>query len=138
MIINFDIGKKNYSSLQNINDMQKYNEAFLRITTEIINDTNIKTKFNELSDLMNKMYIKEEKKEENKINKEEKNNEKNENIIEEKSNNNNIKRYNPSDDKYENFKISEVKELKSFEVKYNISNLLILHDRRLLTVPKLL
>ena len=134
MVINFDIGKKNYSSLQNINDMQKYNEAFLRITTEIINNTNIKTKFNKLSDLLNKKEIKEEKKEENKINKEEKNTGKNENIIEEKSNNNNIKRYNPSDDKYENFQISRVKELKSFEVKYHISDLLILHDRRLLTV----
>lgn len=50
------------------------------------------------------------------------------------ANNNNIKRYNPSDDKYEDFKISGLKELKSFEVKYNISDLLILHDRRLLTV----
>ena len=132
MVTNFDIGKKNYSSLQNINDMQKYNEVFVRITTEIINDTNVKTKFSELSDLLNKMSIREEKKEENKINKEEKNTGKNENIIED--NNNNIKRYNPSDDKYENFHISGVKELKYFEVKYNISNLLILHDRRLLTV----
>ena len=118
--------------MQNINDMQKYNDAFVRITTEIINDTNIKTKFSELSDLLNRMSIREEKKEENKINKEENNTGKNENIIED--NNNNIKRYNPSDDKYENFQISGVKELKSFEVKYNISDLLILHDRRLLTV----
>jgi hypothetical protein len=135
MVTNFDIGKKNYSSLQNINDMQKYNDAFMRITTEIINDTNIKTKFSELSDLLNRMSIREENKinkEENKINKEENNTGKNENIIED--NNNNIKRYNPSDDKYENFQISGVKELKSFEVKYNISDLLILHDRRLLTV----
>lgn len=114
--------------MQNINDMQKYNDAFVRITTEIINDTNIKTKFSELSDLLNRMSIREE----NKINKEENNTGKNENIIED--NNNNIKRYNPSDDKYENFQISGVKELKSFEVKYNISDLLILHDRRLLTV----
>ena len=125
MVTNFDIEKKNYSSLKNINDMQKYNDTFMRITTEIINDTNIKTKFSELSDLLNKMSIKEEKKEENKINKEEKN------IIED--NNNNIERYNPSDDKYENFQLSRVKELKSFEIKYNISDLLILHDRRLLT-----
>ena len=132
MVTNFDIGKKNYSSLQNINDMQKCNDAFVRIATEIINDANIKTKFGELSDLLNKMSIREVKKEENKINKEEKNTGKNENIIED--NNNNIKRYNPSDDKYENFQISGVKELKFFEVKYNISDFLILHDRRLLTV----
>jgi hypothetical protein len=78
------------------------------------------------------MSIREEKKEENKINKEENNTGKNENIIED--NNNNIKRYNPSDDKYENFQISGVKELKFFEVKYNISDFLILHDRRLLTI----
>ena len=133
MVTNFDIGKKNYSSLQNINDMQKYNDVFVRIITEIINDTNIKTKFSELSDLLNKMSIIQEKKEENKINEEEKNTGKNENIIEDK-NYNNIKRYNPSDDKYENFKINEIKELKSFEVKYEIDDILILHDRRLLTV----
>jgi hypothetical protein len=66
MVTNFDIGKKNYSSLQNINDMQKCNDVLVRIATEIINDTNIKTKFSELSDLLNKMSIIQEKKEEKK------------------------------------------------------------------------
>ena len=146
MVINFDIRKRNYSSLQNINDIMLYNNTFMQKITEIINDNNIKTKFNDLLDLFNKMSFNEEKiNEENKINEKEeteKENKKekkemipenNEDTLEDKNYYDNIKRYNPSDDKYENFQIDKLKEIKSFEVKYDIKKIKILHDRRLLT-----
>ena len=153
MVKNFDMRKRNYSSLQNINDIKQYNNFFMQKITEIINDNNIKTKFNELLDLFNQMSFNEEKKnEENKINenketgkeseteegnnneKKEKNDESNEDTIEDKNYYDNIKRYNPSDNKYENFQISKMNEIKSFEVKYDIQKIIILHDRRVLTI----
>ena len=51
----------------------------------------------------------------------------------EETNSDNIKRFDPSDNKYENFKISQLKELNSFSTKYDIEMLMILHDRRLLS-----
>ena len=146
MIINFDVRKRNYSSLQNINDIKLYNKSFMQKITEIINDNNIKTKFNDLLDLFNKMSFNEEtinegnkkceneeSEEENKKDKKETNTGDNDDTIEDKNYYDNIQRYNPSDDKYENFQINKVKELKSFEVKYDIEKIKMLHDRRLLT-----
>ena len=146
MVTNFDIRKRNYSSLQNINDTRLYNNTFMQKITEIINDNNIKTKFNDLLDLFNKMSFNEEKiGEENKINeneeteegnqneKKEATPESNEDTLEDKNYYDNIQRYNPSDDKYENFQIDKLGEIKSFEVKYDIKKIKILHDRRLLT-----
>jgi hypothetical protein len=71
MVENFDFRKKNYSSLQNINDIKQYNKNFMQSITEIISDNNIKTKFNELLDLFNKISFNEEKRKEKNINKNE-------------------------------------------------------------------
>ena len=139
MINNYDIRKRNYSVLQNINDMRMHNNMFTKSFSEIINDHNLKTKFSDLMEIYNKMSFKENsndkknealEKEDNKIENEE---EKNDDKIGD-DNYENIKRYNPSDDKYENFKINNIKELTSFTTKYNIKNLMILHDRRILSI----
>ena len=147
MVINFDVRKRNYSTLQNINDIKLYNKSFMQKITEIINDSNIKTKLNDLLDLFTQMSFNEEKINEenkkceneesegdNKNEKKETNAENNNETIEDKNYYDNIQRYNPFDDKYENFQINKVKELKTFEVKYEIEKMKMLHDRRLLTI----
>jgi hypothetical protein len=79
-----------------------------------------------------------EEKTDNTENKKEDNNivEENNNKNEEDDNNDNIKKYNPLDDKYENFEIDKIKELQSFTTKYDNKNLLILNDRRILSYQK--
>ena len=147
MVENFDFRKKNYSSLQNINDIKQYNKNFMQSITEIISDNNIKTKFNELLDLFNKISFNEEKRKEKNINKNENkeieeenkkkklmNVESNVDTIEDKNYYDNIKKYNHSDDKYENLKVDEMNIIRSFEVKYDVSKILVLHDKRLLTI----
>ena len=132
LINNYDIRKRNYSVLQNINDMRIHNNIFTKNFSEIINDHNLKTKFSDLMEMYNKMSFKENNnvKENEPLEKEE---EKNDDKIED-DNYENIKRYNPSDDRYENFEINKIKELKTFTTKYNIKNLFILNDRRLLSI----
>ena len=148
MVKNFDMRKRNYSLLQNINDIKQYNNIFMQKITEIINDNNIKTKFNELLYLFNQMSFNEENqinenketgtetetKEGDNNEKKEKNDESNGYTIDDKNYYDNIKRYNPSDNKYENFHISKMNEIKSFEVKYDIKKIMTLHDRRVLTL----
>ena len=148
MLKNFDIRKRNYSILQNINDIKNYNNNLMKDITEIINDKNIKTKFKYIIDMGDKMAFKEketsetinenEEKTDNTENKKEDNNiaEENNNKNEEDDNNDNIKKYNPLDDKYENFEIDKIKELQSFTTKYDNKNLLILNDRRILSYQK--
>jgi len=119
IINNFDIKKKNYSIMQNIKFLNKYNTNFILKINNIINDNNIRIKFNNLMEFYNKMVLGdiskiEEKKEENE---------------------NKVKKYNPSDDKYENFNIKNIKELQSFEVQCNNPLFFTcLNDRRILLV----
>ena len=55
-------------------------------------------------------------------------------IIPEKNNDKNIiENYAPSVDKYENFSVSKIKELKNFTTKNEINKLLVLNDGRVLT-----
>ena len=121
IINNFDIKKKNYSIMQNIIFLNKYNTNFILKINNIINNNNIRIKFNNLMEFYNKMVLEdiskiEEKKEE----------------IENK-----VKKYNPSDDKYENFNIKNIKELQSFEVQCNNPLFFIcLNDRRILLVDE--
>ena len=121
IINNFDIKKKNYSIMQNIIFLNKYNTNFILKINNIINNINIRIKFNNLMEFYNKMVLEdiskiEEKKEE----------------IENK-----VKKYNPSDDKYENFNIKNIKELQSFEVQCNNPLFFIcLNDRRILLVDE--
>ena len=135
IINNFDIKKINYLQIQNINDLKKYNSNFMGNITEINKEENIKFKFIELINLYKKMSLgnneEEEEKDENEIIE---NNEDNEDDEDEENYIKNIKRFNPLDNKYESFEIKNLKEIKQFETKYEIQHILILHDRRLLTV----
>ena len=105
--------------MQNIIFLNKYNANFILKINNIINNNNIRIKFNNLMEFYNKMVLEdiskiEEKKEENE---------------------NKMKKYNPSDDKYENFNIKNIKELQSFEVQCNNPLFFIcLNDRRILLV----
>ena len=142
MVKNFDIRKRNYSILQNMNDIKNFNNNFIGNITEILNDKNIKTKFNSIIELGDKMAFKEKakfEKEEDKENntiKGEDNIEENDDKIEEENNNDNVKRYNPSDDKYENFKLKNLEEIQSFTTKYDNEKVMILNDRRILSYQK--
>ena len=143
IINNFDIRKRNYSTLQNIIDIRKYNSKFMINISEIINDKNIKTKFNDLMEMMNKICLEDEnnneEKRKNEIKKEDNkkkvmNTGNNNSKIEEINNgSDNIKNNNFSDDKYEKFNLNKLKELQSFECKYEIIIMKILNDKRLLS-----
>ena len=74
-----------------------------------------------------------EEKKEDEDNEEIENKEKEENEI-------NIPKYNPEDDKYENFNIAKIKKLKTFNFKLknkNIEIMLVLQDRRILLVSQI-
>ena len=150
IINNYDMRKKNYYILQNINDIKNYNIDFIKNLANIINNENHISKFTKLMELYDKIGFKKPKnfKTENDIFKYKEENTKTEN---EKKDNTNEKpenfadnilkksdiilEYNPSDNKYENFNINEIKELKSFKPKYKIyfDKSFILNDGRLLT-----
>ena len=141
LIKNFDIRKRNYSILQNINDLMKNNNIFMTNVTEIINDNNLKTKFNSLIDMANKMSFKDKEKEEtgniitefikedNIVNDYKKGNDKNK---EEVNNNDNITK----NSNFNNFQISKIKELKKFLTKYEIEDIMVLNDGRILSYQK--
>ena len=140
IINNFDIKKKNYIQIQNVNDLKKYNSNFIKNITEIANDNNLKTKLKDLIVLYEKMEFKPKKyywdfeeKEENENEIKEGNKE---DLIEEENYQKNLIRYNPSDNTYENLDMNNLKEVKSFEAKYDIESLIVLHDGRILVHQK--
>ena len=133
VISNFDIKKGNYSIIQNLNTINKFNTNFIGNVTEIIKDSNMKSQFTNIINLQAKLEFKKVKKNNNNI-EENQNTTQNEQTIAQNDNNNDIiQNYNPLNDKYENFNISKTKELQSFTTKNNIENLLVLNDRRILS-----
>ena len=111
---NFDVKKRKYSIIKNVNGIKKHNTIVLSNINEIIYDNNIKNKFSNLMDMYSKMSFKDTNSiEEQNLDEEEKEegekNEKKEN--EEEKDEINIEKYNPSDDKYENFDITKIKKL---------------------------
>ena len=129
IVSNYDFKKRNYNIIQNINNMKNYNNNyFLLNITEIIKNDNLKAQFTDIISLQTKMDYKRLKK--NKEIEEKAN--KNEIIINDSGDDNN-KIYNPSEDKYEHFNINNMKELQSFTVKNDITQLYILNDGRILT-----
>ena len=126
IICNFDKNRINYSLLQNVDKIKKYNDNFIRNLTEIVKDNNIKSQFTSIINLHTKIDF---KKLEDKL----KIPQNIESEINNEYNKDKIKRYNQLIDKYENFDIKEIKELKSFTTKYDVKNLLILDDLRILT-----
>ena len=143
----FDTMKRNYSLLQNINNLKKFNDSFITNITEIIKDNNMKTKFTNIISLQSKIDFKKFKKNEQIIKNEiieiktneiktDKNN--NNKII--KNNNNESNDNNESnkknitlDNNYENFNVSNIEELQSFNTKNEVNWLLTLIDGRIMT-----
>ena len=143
IISSYNIKKKNYFLLQNVNNIKKYNRNFIGQITEIIKDNNLKTQFQSILDLQSKIDFKKFRsknqifKTENKINEivnisDNTNNNNSNNNNEHNENNDNIQ-YNPIDDNYENFNVSTIKELQSFSTKNEVENILILNDGRIVT-----
>ena len=60
IISEFDIQKRNYQILQNLNDMNEYNNDFIKEINNIINDDNICSKFVNITKIYNKLYLKKE------------------------------------------------------------------------------
>ena len=155
IIYNFNSKKRNYSVLQNVNNLKKFNDDLLINITEIIKDNNIKTKFTNIIYLQTKIDFKKLKK--SNQNFQNKNvetntneiiidtintNNKNEIITDIKNkintdNNNNedkgINENSKKNDNYENFNVSKIKELQSFATKNTVSYLGILNDGRIMT-----
>ena len=137
IISNFDKEKRNYSLIENVNNMKNYATNFIGRITEIIKDNNLKSQFINIINMQIKMEFKkrenndsiDKKKEKDESNKNnEKDNEKDRDDI--------IPEYNSSGDKYDNFHLNQIKELQSFTTQNRIERLLVLNDRRILTIQK--
>lgn len=143
IISQFDMAQKNYCLIQNVNNIRKYNDNFIIMMTEIIKNDNLKSQFTSIVTLHSKIEFK--KKENNIIirNKQKNESKSNDNkisneIIQKDISDNNYtsKKYNSLDDKYENFNINNIKELQTFNTKFDVEKLLILHDRRILSLQR--
>ena len=129
IISNYDSKKKYHMQIDNIIELQNYNLDFMKNISEITFDKNLKTKFSELIKLYEKMSKKDENKNKENINNIDELKEKEE----EENYENNIIRFNPSENKYEGFEPNKLKVILSFQTKYEIDFLMVLHDRRVLT-----
>ena len=126
-VSNFDINKRNYYLLENVNNMKKYNNNFMGNVTEITNDDNLKVQFTNIVGLQSKIDFKKLKKKfviEQTEDKKENSNDviDNQNIIIEGNNN------------YEIFNINKMKELQSYTAKKIVDKILALNDGRILTI----
>ena len=121
IISNYDLNKRNYELMKNVISVKKYNTNFMIFITEILNDNNLKNQFNSIINLHSQINFKEQETQNNNTNNERE---------EEYS----ISKYNPLDDKYENFDINKLQELQSFTTKNKIELLYVLKDRRILTI----
>ncbi len=124
IISNYDINKRNYELIQNVYNIKNYNTNYMRLITEILNDNNLKNQFTSIINLHSKINF---KKNEGDL------------IINKYSVDNEedtINKYNPLDDKYEDFDISKTQELQSFTTQNKIELLYILKDRRILTIQE--
>ena len=143
----FDTMKRNYSLLQNINNLKKFNDSFITNITEIIKDNNMKTKFTNIISLQSKIDFKKFKKNEqiikneiieiktNEIKTDKNNNNKiiKNNNNESNDNNERNKKNITMDNNYENFNVSNIEELQSFNTKNEVNWLLTLIDGRIMT-----
>ena len=133
ILSNFDDKKRSYMNGCNINILKRWNVDFMRQLSEITIDKNLKTKFSELIRLYEEMNLaKKEEKKENKNEIKEDNIDKDQ-LIEEEEYKKDIIRYNPLDNKYDNFDLENLEEIQRFETRFDIKFVMVLHDRRLLT-----
>ena len=135
IISNYNSNKKNYEQIQNISNTKKFNTNFMRLITEIINDTNLKNKFTSIINLHSKInFTKQKFENNNEIDNQKEKDSKFSKYIDEEENN--INKSNPFEDKYENFNINKIKELQSFTTQNKIELLFVLKDRRILTIQE--
>ena len=153
LITNFDSKKTNNYQIQSINNMKKFNDNFLGNLSEIIKDKNLKCQFMNIISLQSKIQFiklkkhielirkndavsniqKNEIKDENNNIINDNNNDNNIDNNEDNNEDNNIQDYNPLNDKYEKFNLSQMKELKTFNPKNDINSFCILNDGRILS-----
>lgn len=140
IVNNFEVKKGNIMQQFNIYSFRKFNVNFMRNISEITNDKNLKIKFSQLIRFYEKTVLTENNKKEKEDNKneiKEKDNENNKDeLIEEENYEKKNKRYNPFDNKYENFNSTQLSVIKRMETTYDIEFLMMLYDRRLLTHQK--
>jgi len=147
IISNYENKKRNYPILQNINDINDFMIKISKTISEnkIVNEINniISFFYKNIENQSDKEKERNEKEEvrekdndkENELTKikEEKNSE---NIKEEENENEEIQKYNPLDDKFEKFKVSKLRETKTFEAS-KFEELIILQDQKILFSQKL-
>ena len=124
IILNYEIKKRNYITLQNIKDITKINNNIIDDLKKIINNDGDNNNINKIMEIYNQMTGKTE----SNNNIEKKNNsEKKENL------NDDVKDNNTNNKNYKNFSINKIKKLESFKIKdESINNILILSDKRIL------
>ena len=115
IVNNFDNKKRNYTIIQNMNDMNTFNNNFKKNINKIINDKNLISKFNNIIEILDKMII-----------------QKNNNDTSQENNINEKKKYDSSNDKYENFDLDKIKELKSLKIENLSYGFFVLHDGTIL------
>ena len=144
IVYNYKNKKRNYFLLQNINDIIKYNNQIVKDITQIINEKNISNKINHIINIFHKM-LKENKIEENK---DKKDNIKENKIKFKKQNENNsqkiqIVKYNKElmksyekSKNYEDFNITKMNTIVTFNIRDINEEIFILKDGRLLIYGK--
>ena len=132
IISTFNKEKKNYFLINNVNNMNKYNNNFLRYISETTKDNNLKSQFTSIINLQTKIEFKKSFKN---IEKEiiETNIIEENNVTDNNINDNNIQKNLNLENNYNNINITKLKELQSFTTKYEINKLLVLNDGRILT-----
>ena len=140
IINNYENKKRNYPILQNINDIN----VFMKNLNKTIPENSILNKIDNIISFSDKNI--EEKNDKEKEEVKEKDNEKGNEITkikeeensgkikEEENENEEIQKYNPSDDKFEDFDVKQLKEIKKFETNYKIGKLIVLQDQRILSL----
>ena len=120
--------------------MIKYNSNFIGNITEILKDDNSKSQFINVMNMQYQMEFKKGLDNKNKdINKNVEIKQDKTSINNQEENDNeedNIPPYDFSKDKYENFELNQIKELKSYKIQYEILGLEVLNDGRIFTTQK--
>ena len=121
IISSYNIKKRNYFLLQNVNNIKKYNSNFIGHITEIIKDDNLKSQFQSILILQSKIDFKKFRSKNQILQTENKINE----IVNISDNNNSNKNNdnienNPLDDNYENFNKIKLKNYNHLVLKMKL------------------
>ena len=150
IVSNLDKKKRNYFLIKNVNNIKLFNNNFIGNLTEITCDNNMKSQFTNIINIQSKIDFKkiikndkvvqiETKNDENEITTNDNNeiiaNDDNGNINNNINsvNDNNLGDLNTLDNNYENFNVNKIKQLQSFNTKFEVHKLLALKDGRIIT-----